>query len=398
MYIFKTNIDAKTHDDFVKQSPLCNLLQSSNWAKIKDNWDSCITGVYQKDKLVASGLILIKHLPLSFTMMYIPRGPIMDYENKELVKFYLKELKKWAKTKHCLFISFDPAIKLREFDLDHKDKPDDQKALSIINNLQDNKAIYKGKTLKIEETIQPRFHMGLYYTDDLNSHLPKSTIKSCKAAIKRHVNVKVADHNEVEKFAKMIELTEKHKNVHLRNEEYFRKILDVYKEDATLYLADVNVNTYKKELEDSIQIANDTLQNEKATNNAKNKALQTIKNSEKELITINDLASKYPNDTIIAGGLMVGFGNTCEMLYAGRNDDFNSFRPQYYLYTKKIEHSFKQGYQYVNMGGIEGTLDDGLSKFKANFNPVIIEYVGEFDLPVMPLLYKLAKFAQKNLK
>ena len=398
MYIFKTNIDAKTHDDFVKQSPLCNLLQSSNWAKIKDNWDSCITGVYQKDKLVASGLILIKHLPLSFTMMYIPRGPIMDYENKELVKFYLKELKKWAKTKHCLFISFDPAIKLREFDLDHKDKPDDQKALSIINNLQDNKAIYKGKTLKIEETIQPRFHMGLYYTDDLNSHLPKSTIKSCKAAIKRHVNVKVADHNEVEKFAKMIELTEKHKNVHLRNEEYFRKILDVYKEDATLYLADVNVNTYKKELEDSIKAANDTLQNETATNNAKNKALQTIKNSEKELITINDLASKYPNDTIIAGGLMVGFGNTCEMLYAGRNDDFNSFRPQYYLYTKKIEHSFKQGYQYVNMGGIEGTLDDGLSKFKANFNPVIIEYVGEFDLPVMPLLYKLAKFAQKNLK
>ena len=398
MYIFKTNIDAKTHDDFVKQSPLCNLLQSSNWAKIKDNWDSCITGVYQKDKLVASGLILIKHLPLSFTMMYIPRGPIMDYENKELVKFYLKELKKWAKTKHCLFISFDPAIKLREFDLDHKDKPDDQKALSIINNLQDNKAIYKGKTLKIEETIQPRFHMGLYYTDDLNSHLPKSTIKSCKAAIKRHVNVKVADHSEIEKFAKMIELTEKHKNVHLRNEEYFRKILDVYKEDATLYLADVNVNTYKKELEDSIQIANDTLQNEKATNNAKNKALQTIKHSEKELITINDLASKYPNDTIIAGGLMVGFGNTCEMLYAGRNDDFNSFRPQYYLYTKKIEHSFKQGYQYVNMGGIEGTLDDGLSKFKANFNPVIIEYVGEFDLPVMPLLYKLAKFAQKNLK
>lgn len=398
MYIFKTNIDAKTHDDFVKQSPLCNLLQSSNWAKIKDNWDSCITGVYQQDKLVASGLILIKHLPLSFTMMYIPRGPIMDYENKELVKFYLKELKKWAKTKHCLFISFDPAIKLREFDLDHKDKEDDQKALSIIADLQNNKAIYKGKTLKIEETIQPRFHMGLYYTDDLNSHLPKSTIKSCKAAIKRHVNVKVADHNEVEKFAKMIELTEKHKNVHLRNEAYFKKILDVYKEDATLYLADVNVSTYKKELEDSIKAANDTLQNETATNNAKNKALQTIKNSEKELITINDLASKYPNYTIIAGGLMVGFGNTCEMLYAGRNDDFNSFRPQYYLYTKKIEHSFKQGYQYVNMGGIEGTLDDGLSKFKANFNPVIIEYVGEFDLPVMPLLYKLAKFAQKNLK
>lgn len=399
MYTFKTNIDASSHDEFVKQSPLCNLLQSSNWAKIKDNWDSCITGVYENDKLVASSLILIKKLPLSFTMMYIPRGPIMDYENKELVKFYLKEIKKWAKTKHCLFISFDPAIKLREFALDQKDIPDNKQTLAIINNLIDNKVIYKGKTLKIEETIQPRFHMGLYYTDDLNSHFPKSTIKSCKAAIKRHVNVKVANHNEVEKFAKMIELTEKHKNVHLRNEKYFKKILDVYQDDATLYLADVNVNTYKKELENSIIEANKTLSNDKATNNAKNKALQTIKNSEKELNTIADLAAKYPDDeTIIAGGLMVGFGDTCEMLYAGRNDDFNSFRPQYYLYTKKIEHSFKQGYKYVNMGGIEGTLDDGLAKFKSNFNPVIIEYVGEFDLPVMPLLYKLAKFAQNKLK
>ena len=37
------------------------------------------------------------------------------------------------------------------------------------------------------------------------------------------------------------------------------------------------------------------------------------------------------------------------------------------------------------MGGVEGSLDDGLTKFKDNFNPTINEMIGEFDIPVYPL-------------
>lgn len=47
------------------------------------------------------------------------------------------------------------------------------------------------------------------------------------------------------------------------------------------------------------------------------------------------------------------------------------------------------------MGGVEGTLDDGLSVFKSNYNPTVVEYVGEFDLPVNKTMYKAAKFLQK---
>ena len=37
---------------------------------------------YQEDQLVAVASILIQPLPLGFSMLYIPRGPIMDYQNK----------------------------------------------------------------------------------------------------------------------------------------------------------------------------------------------------------------------------------------------------------------------------------------------------------------------------
>ena len=48
MYTFIENIENEKHDEFVKNHPLCSLLQSSSWAKIKDNWDHKIIGVYKK--------------------------------------------------------------------------------------------------------------------------------------------------------------------------------------------------------------------------------------------------------------------------------------------------------------------------------------------------------------
>ena len=47
---------------------------------------------------------------------------------------------------------------------------------------------------------------------------------------------------------------------------------------------------------------------------------------------------------------------------------------------------------------IEGTLDDGLTKFKDNFNPTINEFIGEFDIPVYPFMYRLTQKAYKILK
>lgn len=52
------------------------------------------------------------------------------------------------------------------------------------------------------------------------------------------------------------------------------------------------------------------------------------------------------------------------------------------------------------MGGVEGTLDDGLTRFKSHFSPVIEEFIGEFTLPVSSL-YGLANMLyifRKRLK
>ena len=60
------------------------------------------------------------------------------------------------------------------------------------------------------------------------------------------------------------------------------------------------------------------------------------------------------------------------------------------LYKEYVEN-FKWAF-------VEGTLDDGLTKFKDNFNPTINEFIGEFDIPVYPFMYRLTQKAYKILK
>ena len=114
MFRYKIGISAQEHDDFVTAHPQANLLQSSAWAQIKDNWANERLGFYKDDHLVAAASVLIKPLPLGMTMLYIPRGPIMDYGDKELLTFVLASLKKFAKEKKALFIKFDPSLFLAE--------------------------------------------------------------------------------------------------------------------------------------------------------------------------------------------------------------------------------------------------------------------------------------------
>ena len=67
-------------------------------------------------------------------------------------------------------------------------------------------------------------------------------------------------------------------------------------------------------------------------------------------------------------------------------------------YVENFKWAFEKGCSWSNMGGVEGTLDDGLTKFKDNFNPTINEFIGEFDIPIYPFMYRLTQKAYKILK
>ena len=114
MYRYKIGIPTLEYDQFVKDHELANVLQSSAWEKVKSDWNYERLGVYEGENLLAVASILIKSLPLGYKMFYIPRGPILDYRDTELLSFVIQSIKSYARSKRAIFVTFDPSICLSQ--------------------------------------------------------------------------------------------------------------------------------------------------------------------------------------------------------------------------------------------------------------------------------------------
>ncbi|HEQ3301194.1 TPA: aminoacyltransferase [Streptococcus pyogenes] len=393
----KIGISEEEHDSFVKEHQQISVLQGSDWAKIKNQWQNERIGIYKEEKQVASLSLLIKLLPLGRSIIYIPRGPVMDYLDRDLVAFTMKTLKDYGKTKKALFIKYDPAILLKQYALgqEEEEKP---LALAAIKNLQEAGVHWTGLTMEIADSIQPRFQANIYTQENLEMQFPKHTRRLIKDAKQRGVETYRASQSELHKFSKIVSLTEKRKNISLRNEAYFQKLMTTYGDKAYLHLAKVNIPQKLDQYRQQLILINQDITRTQAHQKKHLKKLEDQKASLERYITeFEGFTDQYPEEVVVAGILSISYGNVMEMLYAGMNDDFKKFYPQYLLYPKVFQDAYQDGIIWANMGGVEGSLDDGLTKFKANFAPTIEEFIGEFNLPVSPLyhiantMYKIRK-------
>lgn len=398
MYSYKIGITAEEHDEFVKKSPQTNLLQSSDWAKIKDNWGNERLGVYQDQKLVAVASILIQPLPLGFTMLYIPRGPIMDYQNSELVAFMLQSIKTYAKSKRAVFAKFDPSLFLRK-GLIGQETSDQEATLAIIQSLKECGAEWVGRTEDMGETIQPRFQANIYKEYFTEDQLSKSTKQAIRTARNKGVEVIFGGTELLDEFAALMKKTEARKGIHLRGRDYYEKLLTTYAGQSYITLSRINLAQRLASLKEQLEKnqAEASRFNEKTKPGKIDNNRQEKERLEEEIQFLNQELKAGQEIVSLSGTLTLEFGGTSENVYAGMDENFRRYQPAILTWYETAQHAFDRGAVWQNMGGVENHLDGGLYHFKSKFNPMIEEFVGEFNLPTS-ILYPLVNKAYQLRK
>lgn len=398
MYSYKIGITAEEHDEFVKNSPQTNLLQSSDWAKIKDNWGNERLGVYQDQKLVAVASILIQPLPLGFTMLYIPRGPIMDYQNSQLVAFMLQSIKTYAKTKRAVFAKFDPSLFLRK-GLIAQEAKDQEATLAIIQSLKECGVEWVGRTEDMGETIQPRFQANIYKEYFTEDQLSKSTKQAIRTARNKGVEVIFGGTELLDEFAALMKKTEARKGIHLRGKDYYEKLLTTYAGQSYITLSRINLAQRLASLKEQLEKnqAEASRFNEKTKPGKIDNNRQEKERLEEEIQFLNQELKDGQEIVSLSGTLTLEFGGTSENVYAGMDENFRRYQPAILTWYETAQHAFDRGADWQNMGGVENHLDGGLYHFKSKFNPMIEEFVGEFNLPTS-ILYPLVNKAYQLRK
>ena len=398
MYTYKIGITAEEHDEFVKTSPQTNLLQSSDWAKIKDNWGNERLGVYQNHKLVAVASILIQPLPLGFTMLYIPRGPIMDYQNSELVSFMLQSIKTYAKSKRAVFAKFDPSLFLRK-GLIGQEAKDQEATLAIIQSLKECGVEWIGRTEDMGETIQPRFQANIYKEYFTEDQLSKSTKQAIRTARNKGVEVIFGGTELLDEFAALMKKTEARKGIHLRGKDYYEKLLTTYAGQSYITLSRINLAQRLASLKEQLEKnqAEASRFNEKTKPGKIDNNRQEKERLEEEIQFLHQELKGGQEIVSLSGTLTLEFGGTSENVYAGMDENFRRYQPAILTWYETAQHAFDRGADWQNMGGVENQLDGGLYHFKSKFNPMIEEFVGEFNLPTS-MLYPLVNKAYQLRK
>ena len=400
---FITNIEKDKFDEFVVNSGKPHFLQSYNWgefARREKNLIPHYVGLEDGGKLIATAMILEKKLPLNMCYFYIPRGFILDYNNKELLKIFTKELKKYAKKCNAVFIKIDPDLIYNKWDKDGNILVNEDK--TIYNELKKLGYKHLGFT-KNFETMQPRYSFRIEFDKDyseIENNFSKTTKQRIKKAEDLGVNVRIGDIKDIKSFYDLMILTETRKDFITHNESYYRTLYEIFNKDdlCNLFIGSVDLSKILKKLKEkktALILEMDSFPKEDLSKSQKTRKAEV----EKQLSHIKDEISRYTEDVKEYGNninlsahFIIEYGGMAWVLYAGNHNILTDTYTNYLTYKNHIKYYYDKGIKTYDQFGTIGDLRSdnpllGLHEFKKKFGGDYVEFTGEYDLVLKKFFY-----------
>ena len=281
----------------------------------------------------------------------------------------------------------------------------------IVENLKKAGFQYKGETLYFE-TEKPRWESLILFqktTTEMFEELDKKTKSRLRRANSIGMTVEKDEEQNIDKLYEFIKDKEK------RPLSYYKTICEKFGENAEVYYATISTKTflinskknYTEELEYnnflSKRIESMNLSNEDRLDclNSKMESDKLIAAYKNSLETATNLLRDNPKGIRVAGALVIKYDNAAYVITEGETEKYSYLNPSQLLKWQLILDYNGQGLKYINFDGIAGNFEKNnkykaLNESKLEFNSIVAEYVGEFDLVLNSLALNLFKKMNKD--
>lgn len=220
------NIQVKTvtskdeWEDFLKTRREANFLQSWQWGEFHKSLGKTIirTGLYKDDVLAGVFLSIIEPAKRA-RYLTVAGGPILDWSDKDLVRAFVKELKRVAKEHRCVFARVRPQLIENEL------------SMRIFGSYGFKKAPMH---LTADLTSQVDLSLG---EDVLLKNMRKTTRYEINKAIREGILVQTtSDPADIKAFYELqLETAKRHKFVPF-SYEFFHEQFKAFAGDETVFL------------------------------------------------------------------------------------------------------------------------------------------------------------------
>ena len=414
-------LNKKEFKEFADKHPQITFHQTEEWANLKkvNGWNSYYVGLKDKDKIVAGALLLSKTLPIiKKKMFYSPRGFLIDYNDKELLKTFTEELKVFAKKEKAIFVKIDPYVEYQERDNDGNIVEDGYNNKGAVENLKSLGYKFFGFNL-MQDTLQPRWMHVIEIDGRSEEEVQKDMESKTRQILRKNekscIKTREIERDELPLFKSIMEHTGDRRDFIDRPLSYYEAMWDNLHDSGILkiLIADIDFDEYlentKKELEETEKALksriykhdNNILQmNEKKYESSNKQDKDTIERLNKQVDKINEYIKEYGHTKTLGTILFLIYGNEVLSLFGGTDDNLMQFQSAYTVHYAGVKYAIDNHYKRYNFYGITGDFRKenplyGLYLFKKSFGGHVVELIGEYDLIISKFWYNTYNIAFK---
>lgn len=391
-----TQIEKEKFNEFVKtHETKSHFLQSSTWGefcKKEKNVTPYYLGLVDSEgNIQATALLLQRKLPLNYCYFYCPRGYVLDYKNRSILKIMTEKLKIFAKEKKALYIKIDPDVKLHSLDLEG----------NVINGDNNEDLVEYLKSIgykhlgfnKAFEHNQPRYTFRLELKDNIKKvedGFHKTTKKVTSKGNIYDLEIHKNEDETIKDFYKTMIDTAQRENISQYSKEYYENFFKILHKSnmSDLYVIYLDKNKTKNIIKNKITELNKN--KEKLKIDTKIQEIDNqIKKQEKLLAEIDEIKEKkYPLSAIIT----TKFNDKVWTIHGGNSTYLRELNSNYLIYYEIIKDAIEEGYKTIDFFGTsfnpkEDDPEYGIHLFKKRLGGEYTEFIGEFDYIINKPLY-----------
>lgn len=403
-------ISEEKYRKFWENHPLKSFLSSPEIGKLRksNGWDVYFVGVEKDKKLVAATMLVSHKRHFGKYEFYAPRGILVDFYDKDLVHYFVLEIKKFIKSHHGYIFRMDPYLIYKERDIDG----------NVVEGGVDNSSVvldlehlgFKKVSIPNMEQVGWMFSLPLEgkSEEDILKEMKSGTRNKIRKTEKFGITVNELGYDELDRFQNIMVETGERKNFAVRDVSYFKKMYELFhdKGEVKYYVTELDLVKYEEKLKSDRKKSVEKLESLSAAkyNEGQKKNLENeIASFDKRIKEAEDIRNEKKTDVITLSGSMFMIIQP-EIIYlsSGNYEEFLKFDSQYLIQWKMIQYGIKHGFKKHNFYGIPANInthpkDYGIYEFKRGFNGIVEELIGEFELPIT-WHYYLMKFIHKIKK
>ena len=392
-------VQEKNNDRYyLQQAAVYSKMQNFNNLKTK------ILAVKENDEVLAYATFIYFPYKKFFFKVTAQHGPIMDYSNTELVRFYMTELKKYfAKDFRVLCVRVNPFLNERIYkDIEYvettKESIETDKILTSLGYKPLNDDLFTNPTLasrciysrELEETLTE---------DTLLKTVSTMAKRSINKAIKEGITVKEIDifkDEDAAIFDSINKSTEDRINFQIRTSEYFRNLKTALGDKLHLMVSyldcDSLISKLNKEIEDFNAEKNKLTEklesgkvNPEKTMNKIARIDESIAFNNDKIAKISSLKEDHGNIIYLSCASFIETKQDLIYFTGGMKKEFSRFNGSYLVMYTMIKYAIRNNFKIFNFFGTskeftsEDATDYSVLQFKRHFNGNVEYFMDNYE-------------------